>query len=215
MRGLLVVMFAAFVGSVQGGAITSGSILLNSDFFGGFGSVSANLSGINFGASLGDGDVGTFSHGGSYPFLQTFEYLGPFGSNLFLGSGIVYNGVYYSGHSAGPPFVTALSFTLGLISPDPTITGPGSYPVTFLVQLSYCLSSPIYCETDTGFATGAFNYVSSGSGDVFTGGLTLDITVPEPSTLTYVGFAGCFGCLIAAFARTRRGTQPVMYLQAT
>jgi hypothetical protein len=207
MRGLLIVIFATFLTNVQGGTITSGSIFFQSNQP--FGSAIADLSGINFQTHFGDDEVGTFDHTRSYPFVQAWSYLGPFGSNITL-AGMTYNGISYNGGFIilpNSPFVSE-TFTITGIS-SPTITGPGSYPVTASIQLNFCLSDPtgsifpFYCETDTNIATGAFNYVSSGSGFVSVSGLTLDI-VPVPSTLSYVGFAVCFGCLMAAFARTRR-----------
>ena len=131
---------------------------------------------------------------------------------------MTYNGVFYSwggdfinGPPPGTPFASTLEFDLSLESPDLIITGPGTYPQTYGVQLNFCLSAstadafpPFNCETDTGTATGAWNATFGNFSFVFLpGGLDLTIT-PEPSTLSYVGFALCFGVFVAKIGRLRR-----------
>src|SRR5258708_25572280 len=103
-------MLASFVGTVQGGTITSGSI-----FFGGQ-TASASLSGSNFQADIADQDVGPFSHGGFPAFTQPIPngtWGVGFGSSG-SGSGVTYNGVFYPSLTLfappGLPYASPLDF---------------------------------------------------------------------------------------------------------
>jgi hypothetical protein len=224
MRRLLVVIVVAFVGKAQGGAITAGSV-----FFAGQ-EASAHFSGQDFSATIRDGDVGPYPDGGFTPFSPGI----PIGSGVGygsagFGSGVTYNGVFYNPQSLdlprGSPYASSLWYSVLSTSPTPTITGPGVYPVTVSVQMSFCLNDPtgstFYCESDTGIATGGWNATFGNTSYVFLpGGLDLSVVAPEPSTLSggpdsnvstpepstryYVGFVLCFGFLAAALRRTLR-----------
>lgn len=210
MRQILLMILAA--AAVDGGAITSGSI----DFpNGGFG---ASLSGANFSAGIGDGDGqdwDPWGDGVSIPSpVPVAGCLCEAGSGGDAGnSGVTYDGVFYwwggdffEGPPAGTPIATTLSFEITLKSPDQVITGPGTYPQTYAVQLSFCVSasrdSPAFhCETDEGTAMGAWTATEGNAiFDFLPGGLDLTV-MPEPSTLSYVGFALCF---VARMAMKRR-----------
>lgn len=205
MRRLLLMMLFAFAGNAQGGAITSGSL----DFSGTY--ASAYFSGPGFSDAISDSDASNFPSGEFVPFQPNLPE-GVFGVGIGshgIGSSLTYNGVLYVPFDERlPGFPTESSdYSVFLTSPLPTITGPGVYPVTFSVQMSFCLYGPtgpaFYCESDTGNAAGFFNATPSGDPSfVHQGGLTLNIVpVPEPSTQYYVGFVVCFGFLAAAIRR--------------
>jgi hypothetical protein len=193
--------------ALKGDVITSGSITL------GFGTGNgASFSGPDFSAQIDDFDYFSTEDGGGF---IPFEPPAPVGNYFIgggsdgIGSGVSYDGVFYytldaafSAPTFSIPWADA-SYSLGLITPLPTITGPGLYPVTVSFQLNFCLyqslHSPVfYCGGGTGTATGAYDYTYGNDIYDFLSGHQLDLTVvapdpptvtPEPSTISYVGFA--------------------------
>ncbi len=203
---------------VLGGAITSGGITL------GFGAGnSASFSGSNFSAQINDFDSIPGNDGGFMPFVppspNITDGVGLWSAGMW--SGLSYNGIGYqalNGNAPIPGYPYASSFYYSVVetSPAPLITGPGEYPVTVSVQLNFCLSdltgsiSNVYCESDTGIATGAYNYYYGNDIFDFLSGHSLDLTIadpstvaPEPSTLSYVGLTLCFGFFVTTKNRER------------
>jgi len=202
LRGLIVLMLAGFASITQGGTITAGQ------FFFCCGLATATVSGENFAATVQDGNAGDFIDIGVAPFQARIP---AFSWGTFLGgppSGVTYNGIFYGvpgpfGPTPGQPFAGAI-FSQALTSPV-TITGPGTYPLTFAVSLDFHLfdSSGVlfYSEHDTGVAVGTIEYFASvGFPNLLFAAHTLQATiVPEPSTLSCTAFAVC--CLGAALRR--------------
>ena len=205
MRGIIVLMLAGFASITQGGTITAGQ------FFFCCGLATATVSGQNFTATVQDGNSGDFIDAGLAPFQAHIPAVnwGP-----FLGgppSGVTYNGIFYGvpgpfGPTPGQPF----AFDSFAEAPTslPTITGPGTYPVTYSVSLDFTLfdssGTMFYSEHDTGVAVGTIDYHGGGNTNLLFSSNTFQATiVPEPSTLSCVAFAVC--CLGAALRKTRIG----------
>jgi len=197
MRGVLVIWGAGLAYSAQGGTITSGSF-----FVGRIGNASATVSGENFTATVVNTDLGGFPASGLPPF-QAPPIIPEFTWGGEPPSGVLYNGIFYpaifdvpSGPWAG------LSFTENLISPGPTITGPGTYSLDlFAVTLNFTLFDPsgtiLHHETDTGFATGSVTYTACGPDTPYVcspgfQGTIIPEPIPEPSTWSLIALAACF-----------------------
>jgi hypothetical protein len=212
----LALILVVFAGSIQAGALTGGSL-----FFGGS-DAEANLTGADFSATIRDDDVGPFQSGGLTPFTmspmpQSFGV--GFGSSGW-GSGVTFEGVFYSPWSTelplGSPYASQLGYSVSYMSPPPTITGPGVYPVSLALDVSFCLNNSkavFYCESETGTAMGSFTATSGNVGNswVFLSGLSLTVSdppadppsdpptatsTPEPGTLGCVGLAICCGLAV-------------------
>jgi hypothetical protein len=205
MRGVLVILGAGLASSTQGGTITSGSFHVGS--FGVQGSESATVSGENFTATVISTDGSGLILGNFPPFQASIPGF-PWGGEP--GSGVLYNGFFYSvppvdGPLSGVPFATD-SFTENLISPGPIVTGPGTYSLDlFSVTLHFSLfdssHTMFYSETDTGFATGSITYTGNAI-NTFVNSHSFQATIipepiPEPSTWSLIALAAC--CL-GAFA---------------
>ncbi len=226
MRSFAGALFVLCPFTLQGDTITSGGIGL------GFGSGNtAWFSGPDFTAGIQDLDSFSGNDGGFIPFQPpspTGTYFIGFEADGY-GSGMTYNGVYYTWPDAAESAACCLipyaemSYALNLISPLPTITGPGLYPVTVSVQLSFCLypslHEPVfYCGGAAGLATGAYDYTYGNDIFDFLSGHQLDLTIvppdpptvaPEPSTIFYVGFAAlAVGFSTLTRIRRERRTKP-------
>lgn len=215
--GLVLVVCPLLTPYVSGGAITSGSMSFGND-----GTSSASFQGADFRATINDFDIDELPDGGFPPFFPPIRTGGGVGyGSAGMWSGVTYSGVFYNPPSfnlpRGFPYA-GISYSLFLTSPQPMITGPGLYPVTFSVQMSFCVSDPTgsianyYCEDDTGVATGAFDATPCGCGNtwVFVDGLSLTIAdptvaAPEPSTLSYIGLTLSFGFFVTRTNRKRFG----------
>jgi hypothetical protein len=174
---------------------------------------SATVSGETFTATVIDTDFGPIILGHTPPFqappiVPEFTWIGE------QPSGVLYNGLFYSvplieGPFPGMPF-SRVSFTESLISPKPTVTGPGTYSLDlFAVTLNFSLfdssHTMFYSETDTGFATGSITYTALVPGNPFLSSSGFDATIipepiPEPSTRSFMALAACF---LGAFAKIR------------
>ena len=211
MRGLIVLMLAGFASITQGGTITSGQFVFCC------GQATATVSGQNFTATIQDGNAGDFVDFGLPPFQAHIPALswGP-----FLGgppSGVTYNGIFYGvpgplGPAPGQSY--ASDFFAETPTSLPTITGPGTYTVTFSVSLDFALfdysHTMFYSEHDTGVAVGTIDYNAGVGTNLLLSSHTLQGTVvPEPSTLSCIAFAVC--CLGAALRKTRIGLRSEVY----
>jgi len=203
MRGLTVLMFAGIASITQGGTITAGQFSFCC------GQATATVSGENFTATVQDRNAGDFVDVGLAPFQA---HIPAFSWGTFMGglpSGVTYNGIFYAvpgpfGPTPGQPYAGP-TFSQALTSPV-TITGPGTYLLTFAVSLDFHLfdSSGVmfYSEHDTGVAVGTIDYRAGVDTNFLFSSHTLQATiVPEPSTLSYIAFAVC--CLGAALRKTR------------
>jgi hypothetical protein len=196
------ITLAVLTGSLQAGTITGGSLT--------FGDTDAyvQLSGSGFSAVINDDDVGPYPYGGLTPFTMDLITGGGVGyGSAGWGSGITYNGIFYSPWSiqlpTGIQYVDPLSYSLELTSPPPMVTGPGTYTVDFSVQINFCLHNQgiQYCEQDTGMAIGSFVAASGNPNTSWVSLSPLEATItpaieqveadppsansPEPSTFWY------------------------------
>jgi hypothetical protein len=150
------ITLAVLTGSLQAGTITGGSLTFGDN------DAYVQLSGSGFSAVINDDDV-AYPYGGLTPFTLGMVTGGGVGyGSSGWGSGITYDGAFYSPWSiqlpTGIQYVDPLSYSLELTSPPPMVTGPGTYTVDFSIQMNFCLHTQgtQYCEQDTGTAMGSF-----------------------------------------------------------